>query len=58
MLAFNIGQVGEPASGINAMDMKPMDIFTWGAVAQVDYGLLSDQLRIGDTLRIPPLRGS
>jgi len=44
-VAFQIGQVGEPSA--TAVDMKPLNIFSWSAVLQADYGLLSDQLRLG-----------
>ncbi len=44
-LAFHVGEVGEPSS--TSVDMRALSLFSWGAVLQADYGLLSDQLRIG-----------
>jgi uncharacterized protein (TIGR04551 family) len=45
-LAFDFGQVGKPSLNTVA-DQKALDIISWGSVFQADYGLLSDQLRIG-----------
>lgn len=43
--ALQIGEVGKPDR--EGADMNAMKIVSWGSVLQIDYGLLSDQLRIG-----------
>jgi uncharacterized protein (TIGR04551 family) len=44
-LAFQFGKIGKPSASNTNMDA--LNILTWSGVLKADYGLLSDQLRIG-----------
>ncbi|MBN2525297.1 MAG: TIGR04551 family protein [Deltaproteobacteria bacterium] len=47
-LALNVGEVGSANIAPQSSDAaKAMKILSWGGVLQIDYGLLSDQLRLG-----------
>ena len=47
-LAMIYGEIGNPDKDLEDFDAaKSLTLTQWGAVAQMDYGLLSDQLRIG-----------
>jgi uncharacterized protein (TIGR04551 family) len=46
--ALIYGEVGNPDKDVsNFDDAQALTLIQWGGVAQVDYGLLSDQLRLG-----------
>jgi uncharacterized protein (TIGR04551 family) len=46
--ALIYGQVGNPDRDLaNFDEASPLTLTQWGGVLQIDYGLLSDQLRIG-----------
>ncbi|MBW2277699.1 MAG: TIGR04551 family protein [Deltaproteobacteria bacterium] len=46
--ALIYGQVGNPDRDLSNFDeASPLTLTQWGGVLQIDYGLLSDQLRIG-----------
>ena len=44
-LAFQFGHLSKPSA--STVDMKDLNILAWSAVLQADYGLLSNQLRLG-----------
>ena len=47
-LALIYGEVGNPDTDLAEFDLAhPLTLTQWGGVIQADYGLLSDQLRIG-----------